>query len=131
MFCRQLDAASTLPWLILSAGVDIEEPIENIKLATEAGASGFLCGRAIWIEAVPLYPNIDAVTAFLTGGTAENFVNSNAATQSALPWFDHKKFGGLQQVKLSQQGESWHADYNKLKAGKSTENRSGFLDLPI
>ena len=111
-FCRRLDVVSTLPWVILSAGVDIEEFIEDVKLATEAGASGFLCGRAIWKEAVPLYPDIDAVTEFLTGEAAENFENSNAAVQSALPWFDHKKFGGLQQVRLSQQGENWYADYN-------------------
>ena len=111
-FCRQLDVASTLPWVILSAGVDIEEFIEDVKLATEAGASGFLCGRAIWKEAVPLYPDIDAVIEFLTGEAAANFENSNAAAQSALPWFDHKKFGGLQQVRLSQQGENWYADYN-------------------
>lgn len=111
-FCRRLDVVSTLPWVILSAGVDIEEFIEDVKLATEAGASGFLCGRAIWKEAVPLYPDIDAVTEFLTGEAAENFKNSNAAVQGALPWFDHKKFGGLQQVRLSQQGENWYADYN-------------------
>ena len=49
--CQKLDETSTLPWVILSAGVDIEEFIENVNLATDAGASGFLlCGRAIWKE---------------------------------------------------------------------------------
>ena len=38
--CQKLDETSTLPWVILSAGVDIEEFIENVNLATDAGASG-------------------------------------------------------------------------------------------
>ena len=32
--CQKLDEASTLPWVILSAGVDIEEFIENVHLAS-------------------------------------------------------------------------------------------------
>ncbi len=50
--CRELNEASQVPWVILSAGVDYEEFKENLKYAIKAGASGFLCGRAIWKEAV-------------------------------------------------------------------------------
>jgi tagatose 1,6-diphosphate aldolase len=50
--CHQLDEASQIPWVILSAGVDYEEFRENLKYAVIAGASGFLCGRAIWKEAI-------------------------------------------------------------------------------
>ena len=50
--CKELDEASEVPWVVLSAGVDYEEFKENLRYALEKGASGFLCGRAIWKEAV-------------------------------------------------------------------------------
>ncbi len=109
--CQQLDETSTLPWVILSAGVDIEEFIANVQLATEAGASGFLCGRAIWKEAVQYYPDTDAVTQFLETEATTNFENANAAAEKALPWFDHRYFGGTENVQLAKQSENWHQDY--------------------
>lgn len=50
--CKELDEASQVPWVVLSAGVDYEEFKDNVKYAIENGASGFLCGRAIWKEAI-------------------------------------------------------------------------------
>jgi len=50
--CRQLDDASQVPWVILSAAVDFGEFYEYLKHAAGNGASGFLCGRAIWKEAI-------------------------------------------------------------------------------
>ena len=109
--CKKLDTASTLPWVILSAGVDIEEFIENVKLATEAGASGFLCGRAIWKDAVDYFPDIEAVTQFLENDATTNFHNANDAAESALPWFDHRHFGGIENIQLEYQSENWIQDY--------------------
>ena len=110
-FCRDLDAKSTLPWVILSAGVDIEEFIENVKISSAHGASGFLCGRAIWKDAVPLYPDEDAVTKFLLGEASVNFENSNAAVSNATPWFNHKSFGGLKNIELDKKGANWYEVY--------------------
>ncbi|RKU28744.1 hypothetical protein C6497_08270 [Candidatus Poribacteria bacterium] len=109
--CKKLDDASTLPWVILSAGVDIEEFIENVKLAAEAGASGFLCGRAIWKDAVDYFPDIGAVTQFLENEATTNFHNANDAAESALPWFDHRHFGGAENIQLEYQSENWIQDY--------------------
>ncbi|MCG9128439.1 tagatose 1,6-diphosphate aldolase [Candidatus Poribacteria bacterium] len=109
--CKKLDEASTLPWVILSAGVDIEEFIENVKLAAEAGASGFLCGRAIWKDAVDFFPDINAVTQFLENEATTNFHNANAAAEAALPWFDHRHFGGAASIQLEHQSENWIQDY--------------------
>jgi tagatose 1,6-diphosphate aldolase len=50
--CCQLDEASKKPWVILSAGVDYDTFKEEVKIACQAGASGFLGGRAIWQEAL-------------------------------------------------------------------------------
>ena len=109
--CQQLDEASTLPWVILSAGVDIEEFIENVQLAAAAGASGFLCGRAIWKDAVDFYPDTGAVTQFLENEATTNFHNANAAAEIALPWFEHRYYGGAENIHLAKQSENWHQDY--------------------
>ncbi len=58
-YCDSVTAASRLPWVILSAGVGIDEFVKQIEIATAHGASGFLGGRAIWKEAVPLYKSGD------------------------------------------------------------------------
>ena len=45
--CHQLDMASQVPWVILSAGVDFELFCQQVEIACQAGASGFLeIGRA-------------------------------------------------------------------------------------
>ena len=51
--------------LILSAGVEINEFILDVELATQAGCSGFLCGRAIWQDAVKRYPDVSGMEEFL------------------------------------------------------------------
>ena len=109
--CKQLNEASTLPWVILSAGVDIEEFIENVQLATEAGASGFLCGRAIWKNVFQYYPDTGAVTQFLENEATTNFHNANAAAANGLPWFEHRYYGGAENTHLAKQSENWHQDY--------------------
>lgn len=109
--CQKLDETSTLPWVILSAGVDIEEFIENVKLATAAGASGFLCGRAIWKRVFEYYPDISAVTQFLENEATTNFHNSNSAAENALPWFEHHQFGGAENIQLAKQSEKWVQEY--------------------
>lgn len=82
--CRELDEASQIPWVILSAGVDFEEFEENLKYAVGNGASGFLCGRAIWKEAV----GRDDMDAFLleTGVRRLNEL-VDIAEKNAKPWF--------------------------------------------
>jgi len=52
--CKALDAASQLPWALLSAGVNFELFKMEAEIAFSAGASGFLAGRALWQEATPI-----------------------------------------------------------------------------
>jgi tagatose 1,6-diphosphate aldolase len=49
--CQQLDAAVTVPWVILSAGVNYDSFKTQVEIACNAGASGFLAGRSIWRDA--------------------------------------------------------------------------------
>jgi tagatose 1,6-diphosphate aldolase len=58
--CRAVDAACTVPWALLSAGVDYTTFAEQARIACEAGASGVIVGRAVWTEAVALHgPALD------------------------------------------------------------------------
>lgn len=51
-YCRQLTDSITIPWVLLSAGMDFQNFQRQLKFACEEGASGFVVGRAIWQEAV-------------------------------------------------------------------------------
>ena len=57
------EALGTVPWTLLSAGVEYPAFVERVATALDAGASGFIAGRAIWGEAVTL--DGDARRAFL------------------------------------------------------------------
>ena len=43
------------PWAVLSAGVPFDDFTEVLQTAfDEGGASGFIAGRSVWREALPL-----------------------------------------------------------------------------
>jgi tagatose-1,6-bisphosphate aldolase len=52
--CRELTAASCVPWVLLSAGVSFESFLRQAAVACAAGASGILAGRALWAEALAM-----------------------------------------------------------------------------
>lgn len=93
--CRSVDDAASTPWVILSAGVDPNEFIENVKLANAAGASGFLCGRAVWKNVVDSLPDEDAMARFMQAYGCENFRRIREANGDALPWFRHKRYADV------------------------------------
>ncbi len=52
--CAELDGASSVPWVILSGGVDDELFERQAETACRAGASGVLVGRSVWAPAAGL-----------------------------------------------------------------------------
>lgn len=53
--CRRLAAVLDRPWAVLSAGVPFDQFTDVLKIAfDEGGASGFIAGRSVWREALPL-----------------------------------------------------------------------------
>ncbi len=52
--CAELDAASPIPWVLLSGGVDDATFERQVRVACRAGASGVLVGRSVWAEAATL-----------------------------------------------------------------------------
>jgi tagatose 1,6-diphosphate aldolase len=109
--CQALDAAAEVPWVILSAGVGIEEFLVSLDLAAAAGASGFLCGRAIWQGALPMIEDEEAMLIYLEDEGAVNFLKANAAAESARPWFEHRRFGGEDHLTVKGASPTWFKEY--------------------
>ena len=50
--CETVSEASSVPWTLLSAGVNFNVFAQQVEIACRAGASGFIGGRAIWKEGI-------------------------------------------------------------------------------
>lgn len=50
--CGEVDSASAVPWTLLSAGEDFPRFLAMLEVACDAGASGFVAGRAVWRDVV-------------------------------------------------------------------------------
>ena len=48
--CRQVTERCSMPWALLSGGGDFDLFLEQVRVSTEAGCSGFMVGRALWGE---------------------------------------------------------------------------------
>ncbi|MCY0092536.1 tagatose 1,6-diphosphate aldolase [Hoeflea ulvae] len=82
------------PWVMLSAGAGKPEFRNILTYAYRAGASGYLAGRAIWLEPFGLYPDWQAMRAGLESGSVDYMRALNALTdQAATPWARHAVFG--------------------------------------
>ncbi len=93
--CRRLDETSRVPWVILSAGVDPGEFVENVRLANKAGASGFLCGRSVWKHAVDYFPDENAMRLFAETTASDHFRRIRDANAGARPWTQHPHFAAV------------------------------------
>ncbi|WP_306191857.1 hypothetical protein [Streptomyces sp. MK5] len=49
---ERIDAVVDCPWVVLSQGVDPQAFPHAVKAVCQAGASGFLAGRALWTDAL-------------------------------------------------------------------------------
>ena len=107
----RLDQAAPGPWVLLSAGVGPTEFEADLELAFDAGASGFLAGRAVWLEAFGAYPDVAAVEAQLRRRAVPYLRSISARAATALPWHAHRRFAdGLE---LEGAGEGWYRRYRR------------------
>lgn len=82
------------PWVMLSAGAGKPEFRKVLEHAFSAGASGFLAGRAIWLDAFKAYPDWSAIRAGLEGGAADYMADiSRLADEKAANWAAHPCYG--------------------------------------
>jgi tagatose 1,6-diphosphate aldolase len=52
--CETLSKASNAPWVLLSASVDYDLFLKQVKVACRSGSTGVAAGRAVWKEAINL-----------------------------------------------------------------------------
>ncbi|MEI7645801.1 MAG: tagatose 1,6-diphosphate aldolase [Chloroflexales bacterium] len=96
-------AASTKPFIYLSAGVTDDVFRETLELAAEAGTpfSGVLCGRATWQDGVPIYgkDGMAALEAWLEDrGVANINALNEVLAKGAKPWWT--LYGGLDNIEV-------------------------------
>ncbi len=85
--CAAISEVCQVPWVLLSAGVDFDIFEDQVRVACEAGASGFLAGRAIWKEAVVMSPA--ERQHFLATTAVERLRRiTDIASRLARPWTD-------------------------------------------
>jgi tagatose-1,6-bisphosphate aldolase len=83
--CAELSAASPVPWVLLSAGVNYDTYLRQVTVACRAGASGVAAGRAVWKEATGL--SGEARSAFLSTVARERMGRLTALCDAlARPW---------------------------------------------
>ena len=105
-YCRQLsDIAAGIPWVLLSAGVDFPTFQNQVEIACEAGASGFVAGRAIWKEVLEK-SEANARNHFLkTIATSRARVLADTANYRATPWRERVA------NRIPRLKEGWYAEY--------------------
>ena len=78
---KQLSRATrNIPWVMLSSGMSKKSFLNCLKLAYKNGASGYLAGRTIWLDAFKDYPNYKKITAKLSNESARYVKKLNELT---------------------------------------------------
>ncbi len=104
--CAELDAASRLPWVVLSGGVDDATFEAQVAVACDAGASGVLVGRSVWAEAATLPPT--ERDAFLRGTGRDRLRRLvDLVDERGVAW-DARR-GPL--VPIPEPGDGWYRGY--------------------
>lgn len=84
--CAEVDAASPVPWTVLSGGEPFERFHAMVAVASDAGASGFVAGRAVWRECVS-GGTVDAASAEQAANRLERLID--LVSDHARPWSHH------------------------------------------
>ncbi|MCG8336144.1 MAG: tagatose 1,6-diphosphate aldolase [Proteobacteria bacterium] len=90
---NQLDQISQVPWVMLSAGADMKTFKNILTYAYNAGASGYLAGRAIWWQAAQSFPDLATMEKELMENAVPYAGTIGSLTdQQAKPWHQHRAF---------------------------------------
>jgi tagatose-1,6-bisphosphate aldolase len=106
--CRELTEASAVPWALLSAAVPYEMFERMVTVACEAGASGFIGGRAIWADAFRV-PEAE-ISAVLQQAAARMARLSAIADEKGTPWIRRHP---LAQDMVDRVPAGWHMTYDE------------------
>ena len=102
------------PWVMLSAGAAMKEFRTVLEHAYRAGASGYLAGRAIWLDAFRSFPDWNAIRAGLRQEAVPYMRDLNILTDAAAtPWFEHPSMRGMT---LAEAGPDFRHRYSSVAA---------------
>jgi len=79
------EACGDRPWALLSWGVGFDDFSSQLVEACAAGCSGFMVGRALWREALPL----ETRSAVLATTVVDRFEKLRDVVAQAAPWHEH------------------------------------------
>jgi tagatose-1,6-bisphosphate aldolase len=106
--CAELDAASAVPWVLLSGGVGDEMFERQAEAACRAGASGVLVGRSVWAPAATMpAPERDAWLAGEGRRRLRRLVD--LAREHGHPW--QARPGPL--ADMAEPSEGWYRGYGE------------------
>jgi tagatose 1,6-diphosphate aldolase len=103
--CEALTAATNLPWVLLSAGVNFERFCQQVEIASAAGASGVIAGRAVWGEAAQI-ADPDARETWLQTTGRGRMHTLATLVQAGQPWRTY-----LSPPTVS---TTWHQEYQGI-----------------
>ena len=106
--CQELNQASRLPWVLLSAGVDFDSFKRQVAIACKAGASGFLAGRALWQEGAQIHSRKERVSFFRNTTAARLRDLTEIADSYGKPWYFKP---GAEQGMFAPVIEGWNRRY--------------------
>jgi len=106
--CQELNRASRLPWVLLSAGVDFESFRKQVKIACKAGASGFLAGRALWQEGAQIRSRDERMKFFQNTAAPRLKELAEIADIYGKPWYSRL---GAENGKFTPLAEGWYRGY--------------------
>jgi len=106
--CQELNQASRLPWVLLSAGVDFDSFRKQVKIACKAGASGFLAGRALWQEGVRIRSREKRLDFFQNMAAPRLKELAEIADRYGKPWYSRVEG---ENGKFAPLAEGWYRDY--------------------
>jgi tagatose 1,6-diphosphate aldolase len=107
-FCRELNQASRLPWVLLSAGVDFNSFKKQVEIACKAGASGFLAGRALWQEGAQIRSRDERMNFFQNTAAPRLKELAEIADSDGKPWYSRL---GAENGKFAPVTEDWYRSY--------------------
>jgi len=106
--CQELDGASRLPWVLLSAGASFETFRKQVEIACKAGASGFLAGRALWQEGVQIRSREERMDYFKSTAVPRLRELVEIVKKYGKPWYTKM---GSKKGDFESAAENWYQQY--------------------
>ena len=96
------EATNNVPWVMLSSGMNKKSFFNCLKLAYKNGASGYLAGRTIWLDAFKDYPNFSKISKNLNTEATNYIKKINSLTKNnAFPLEDYLNIRLIQKKSLN------------------------------